>query len=490
MAQKTVAPFHVTIVDYGMGNLSSVARALESLHAQVVVTNKPHDIEQAQRLILPGVGAFGEGIKNLRKLGLIEPLENKVRSQKTPFLGICLGMQLLAHESTEHGRHQGLGWIPATVRPFETNSSGLKTIHIGWDEVVPTKPNVLFAGLKRIPYFYFVHGYHVVCEQSDTVCATSAYGTPFTSAIQQDNIFGVQFHPEKSQEVGLGLLKNFLQWDSQADAEQAGLQLRANGKSSPTVRLVPTLLYKNGRLTKTVKFQLVESGIRQDVGHPVKAPMVYDAQLSDELVFLDFRATVEGRGPEDLITAVSEIAGRVFMPLTAGGGVRDFEDIRRLLMAGADKVAINSIAVEKPEFIRESARYFGSQCIVVSIDAKQMPNGAYQVFTHSGTKPTGLEPADWARQVEQLGAGEILLTSIDRDGTLEGYDLQLIQQVADAVKIPVIASGGAGKLQDLVEGITQAHASAVAAASIFHFRDLSPIKAKAFMRRSGLPVRE
>ena len=479
----------VTIVDYGMGNLRSVAQAFESLYADVTVTGRPEEIAKAERLVLPGVGAFGEGMKNLQRLGLVSALREQVFQKRVPFLGICLGMQLLAEESQEHGHHQGLGWIPAAVKPLSANGSGLKTLHIGWDAVTPTKPNALFAGMRRMPYFYFVHGYHLLCRDADAVCATSTYGSPFVSAVHRENIFGVQFHPEKSQEAGLGLLKNFLEWRPGAAFEPFAVEAENPGAYTPKIRLIPTLLYQNGRLTKTVQFRPAE-GIRWDVGHPVKAPMVYDAQLTDELIFLDIHATLEGRGVEQLAEAVSHLAGAIFMPLTAGGGIRTVEEIRRLLAAGADKVAINSAAVLNPSLIRQAAAIFGNQCVVVSIDAKRMPNGSYQVFTHSGTRPTQRDPAEWARDAEAGGAGEILLTSIDRDGTLQGYDLDLVRTVADAVKIPVIASGGAGKLQDLVEVITQGHACASAAASIFHFRDISPMKAKAFMKGAGLPVRD
>jgi len=254
-------------------------------------------------------------------------------------------------------------------------------------------------------------------------------------------------------------------------------------------RLIPTLLLKNGRLVKTIRFQTVTNGLGRDVGHCVKAPMVYDAQLSDELIYLDMHATVEGRGVEQMEGVLANVAGECFMPLTAGGGISTLDDIRTLLKAGADKVSVNTAAVRRPAFITEGARAFGSQCIVVSIDAKMVGDGKYEVFTHSGTRPTGLDPVDWARQVADAGAGEILLTSIDRDGTRMGYDLDLIRMVSGAVNIPVIASGGVGKLQDLVDGITLGHASAVAAASIFHFTDQSPIKAKAYMRRKGIKVR-
>ena len=253
-------------------------------------------------------------------------------------------------------------------------------------------------------------------------------------------------------------------------------------------RLIPTLLIKNGRLVKTIGFQTVASGLGRDVGHPVKGPVVYDAQLADELVYLDIHASIENRGIEDLRNAVVGVVGECFMPLTVGGGISTMEDVRTLLKTGADKVCINSAAVDNPEFLTEAAKSFGSQCIVVSIDARKQ-NGGYQVYSHSGTQPTGLDPVEWAEQAAAAGAGEILLTSIEREGTRQGYDLDLVRQVADAVDIPVIASGGVGKLQDLVDGIKVGHASAVAAASIFHFTDQSPIKAKAYMKRYGLSIR-
>ena len=253
-------------------------------------------------------------------------------------------------------------------------------------------------------------------------------------------------------------------------------------------RLIPTLLLKNGRLVKTIRFQTVENGLGRDVGHCVKAPMVYDAQLADELIYLDMHASIEGRGTDQIRDVVAGVVGECFMPLTAGGGISTLEDIRSLLKAGADKVSINTAALLDPGFVSQAASAFGSQCIVVSIDARRVA-GRYEVYSYSGTRPSGLEAPDWARQVEAAGAGGILLTSIDRDGTREGYDLELVQAVSDTVRIPVIASGGVGKLQDFVDGIVTGHASAVAAASLFHFTDQSPIKAKAFMKRYGIKVR-
>jgi len=228
------------------------------------------------------------------------------------------------------------------------------------------------------------------------------------------------------------------------------------------------------------------SGLR-DTGNPITAAKVYDAQRVDELVFLDIAATEENR--RILFDVVQGVAEQCFMPLTVGGGVRTLDDMRRLLQMGADKVTVNTAAVERPALVEEAARTFGSANVVVSIDAKRRGGGRHEVWTHSGRQATPLEAVQWARQVVAAGAGEILITSIDREGTMAGYDLELVGAVADAVAVPVIANGGAGTLQHLVEAVTIGHASAVAASSIFHFTDQSPIKARSYMQGAGLHVR-
>jgi cyclase len=245
---------------------------------------------------------------------------------------------------------------------------------------------------------------------------------------------------------------------------------------------MPTLLFKDVGLVKGVAF---DSWRR--VGSAMQAVKVYNLREVDELVFLDITATRAGRPPD--FAAVDELADECFMPLTVGGGVRTVEDVRRLLQVGADKVAINTAAVERPELIREVASRFGSQCVVVSIDVRRHPGGRCEVFTHSGTSATGLDPVDLARRVAELGAGEILLTSIDRDGTMEGYDVERIRGVSAAVSIPVIASGGAGNYAHMAEAIEQGQATAVAAASIFHFTEQTPLEAKRFLRGRGINVR-
>ncbi len=248
------------------------------------------------------------------------------------------------------------------------------------------------------------------------------------------------------------------------------------------VRIIPCLDVKDGRVVKGVNFvDLV------DAGDPVEQARVYDAAGADELCFLDITASSENR--DTLYDVVRGTAEQCFMPLTVGGGVRTVDDIRKLLLAGADKVSINTAAVARPEFVKEAAEKFGAQCIVVAIDAKETGPAKWEIFTHGGRNATGLDAVEWARRMVSLGAGEILLTSMDRDGTKSGFDCALTRAVADAVTVPVIASGGVGTLDHLVAGVRDGHASAVLAASIFHFGTYSVAEAKAHMAAAGLPVR-
>jgi cyclase len=248
------------------------------------------------------------------------------------------------------------------------------------------------------------------------------------------------------------------------------------------IRIIPCLDVKDGRVVKGVNFVNLK-----DAGDPVEQAMLYDAAGADELCFLDIAASHENRGI--LLDVVRRTASVCFMPLTVGGGVRTLEDIRALLLAGADKVSVNTEAVRRPEFVREAAEKFGSQCIVAAIDAKQVSPGKFEVFTHGGRNATGLDAVAHAKKLVEYGAGEILLTSMDRDGTRVGYDLPLTRAIADAVTVPVIASGGVGGLDDLVAGVREGHASAVLAASIFHYGEATIAQAKEKLREFGLPVR-
>jgi imidazole glycerol-phosphate synthase subunit HisF len=247
------------------------------------------------------------------------------------------------------------------------------------------------------------------------------------------------------------------------------------------VRVIPCLDVKDGRVVKGVNFVDL-----QDAGDPVEQARLYDREGADELCFLDITASHEKRGI--ILDVVARTADQCFMPLTVGGGVRTIEDVRQLLLAGADKVSINTEAVRRPDFVREAAEKFGAQCIVVAIDAKRAGQG-FEVFTHGGRNATGIEAIGWAERMVELGAGEILLTSMDRDGTKSGFDLELTRAVSDAVSVPVIASGGVGTLDHLVDGVAKGHASAVLAASIFHYGTYRIAEAKAHMAKAGIPLR-
>ena len=247
-------------------------------------------------------------------------------------------------------------------------------------------------------------------------------------------------------------------------------------------RIIPCLDVDAGRVVKGVNFVDI-----RDAGDPVEVARRYNEAGADEVTFLDITATHEER--DTTLHTVEKMASQVFIPLTVGGGVRTLQDIRNLLNAGADKTAINSAAVHNPEFVREAADRFGSQCIVVAIDAKQVGENKWEIFTHGGRKPTGIDAVEWAKKMDAYGAGEILLTSMDRDGTKNGFDLALTRAISDAVSVPVIASGGVGNLQHLVDGVLQGGADAVLAASIFHFGEYTVAEAKAFMQDAGIEMR-
>jgi len=249
-------------------------------------------------------------------------------------------------------------------------------------------------------------------------------------------------------------------------------------------RIIPCLDVDNGRVVKGVRFVDIK-----DAGDPVEIARRYDREGADELTFLDITASSDNR--DTMVHVVEQVAGEVFIPLTVGGGIRTLDDIRRMLNAGADKVSINTAAVARPEFVREAAERFGSQCIVVALDAKQVSEDPmrWEIFTHGGRKPTGLDAIEWARRMVAYGAGEILLTSMDRDGTKQGFDLELTRAISEAVSVPVIASGGVGNLQHLADGILQGKADAVLAASIFHFAEYTIRQAKEHLAARGIKVR-
>ena len=247
-------------------------------------------------------------------------------------------------------------------------------------------------------------------------------------------------------------------------------------------RVLPLVLLTGYNVVKSIKFSTYRT-----LGNPITICRIYESRGVDELVLLDIRATVERRGPN--LDIIRDISGECFMPLTIGGGITDVEQVRKILRAGADKVSVNSAAVENPQLVADIAREFGSQCCVVSIDAKQTEAVGYEVYTHGGKQPTGKSPVDWAREVEALGAGEILLNSIDRDGAMQGYDIDLLKSVTSAVSIPVVAAGGAGEPKHFSQVFQDAHVSAIAAASIYHFTSFTPMEVKRELNARGIAVR-
>jgi len=249
-----------------------------------------------------------------------------------------------------------------------------------------------------------------------------------------------------------------------------------------TVRIIPCLDVKDGKVVKGVHFENLKIA-----GDPVENASFYSKEGADEIVFLDISATIEGR--KTMVDVVKKVAEVVFIPLTVGGGINSIEDIEKLLSNGADKISINTSAVKNPKIIEEGAKKFGSQCIVIAIDAKKIKEGKWEVYIESGKKPTGIDVIEWAKKVEDLGAGEILLTSIDKDGTQDGYDIELTKSVSENVNIPVIASGGAGKLQHLYDAIVYGKASAILIASLLHFRILTISQIKSYLKEKGIEVR-
>ena len=254
-------------------------------------------------------------------------------------------------------------------------------------------------------------------------------------------------------------------------------------------RVIPCLDVHDGQVTRGVQFGKAEAGELRNVGDPVELALRYNEQGADEMVFFDITASAHGR--QTMVDVIERSADQCFMPLTVGGGIRTLEDMSIMLKAGADKVSINSAAVKNPEFVRQAAERFGSQCIVVAIDAKQVSSEPqrWEIFTHGGRQPTGIEVIGWAKRMVEYGAGEILLTSMDRDGTKDGFDIPLTRAISDAVDVPVIASGGVGKIEHLAQGVIEGHASAVLAASIFHFQEHTVMEAKQQMQNMGIEIR-
>lgn len=509
----------LTLLDYGAGNVRSVINAIEALGETVKVARSGEDILSADRLVFPGVGAFGSMMDRLEEKGFVGPLRAYLRADR-PFLGICLGLQALFEESEEAPGIRGLGLLRGKVKRFRVD---LSVPHIGWNGLNVRKPSRIFHGLKGDEKFYFVHSYHVAPEDQDAVLTTTDYGYPFASAIEVGNRIATQFHPEKSGAAGLAILNNFLK-----SAGATTPPVRVTGGTRLAKRIVACLDVRaddRGDLvvTKGDQYDVREKGSARPVrnlGRPVELARRYYSEGADEIAFLNITGfrdfPLEDMPMLEVLRQTSE---NVFVPLTIGGGIRNYRDKKgrsytalevaaEYFRSGADKVSIGSDAVLTVETylktgrrtgasaIEEISGVYGSQAVVISIDPRRVyarspkglgprmmetalpgPHGEsycwYQCTVNGGREGRDVDAVTLAEVCEELGAGEILLNCIDRDGTNLGFDIELIRAVERAVSIPVIASSGAGSVEHFRDVFVETGAEAALAAGILHRKEVS-----------------
>lgn len=457
----------VVIVDSGVANLASIAGAFGRLKAAAVVTDDPAAVRRGARLVLPGVGAFGAGMAALRVRGLDSAVREAV-TNGTPLLGICLGLQMLCEASEETPGVAGLAVIDGTCRRLP---AGVRVPHLGWNRVAPDpEMRLVTDGVAA-----FANSYALREAPAGWATAWTSHGGRFVAALERGALLACQFHPELSGAYGAALLDRWLTGRSGARGPAV------NGTSGLLRRIVPCLDVRDGRVVKGIRFQ----GLR-DAGDPAEQAALYEAQGADEIVVLDVAASPEGRDTQ--IETVRRVRAAIRIPLTVGGGVRAVDDARRLLAAGADKVSVNTAAVRRPALLGELAEAFGRQCVVLAIDARRTPADNWEVLIVGGRDAASKDAVAWAREGERLGAGEILLTSWDRDGTRAGHDTELLRAVAAAVRVPVIASGGVGTREHVAAAFA-AGADAVLAASVFHDGDETVAGIKADLAVRGIEVR-
>jgi len=403
-------------------------------------------------------------MENLKRFGLVEVVRKAAATK--PFLGICLGMQVLFEHSEEDGGVDLLGIFPGRVRRFP-DVAGCKVPEIGW--------NSTQAG-----EYYFVHSYAADIIP-DTFLTASYAGVTFTAMVKRGNLWACQFHPEKSGRIGLALIRAWLEG---SELPPSALNASPSSFATLTRRVIPCLDVRNGRVTKGVKFK---NNI--DLGDPVEMAVKYTEGGADELVFYDITASAEHR-PID-IGMVKAVAKAVRIPFAVGGGISKIEDIERVILAGAEKVSVNSLAVRNPQIIAEGASVFGAQCIVLGMDPYKSGKTAsgYEITTRGFREFTGMDAVEWAKRAVDLGAGEIVVNSVDADGTRAGFELEITRLIADAVGVPVVASGGAGKPEHLVEAFNCAHADAAIVAGMIHSGEYTIADIKKGMSASGVPTR-
>jgi len=458
----------VVIVDSGVANLASIASGFRRIGGNVEVTGDEGIVRDAPRVVLPGVGAFGAGLGALRARGLDKAV-TQAAARGTPLLGVCLGMQMLCEASEEAPGVAGLGVIPGTCRRLPED---VRVPPPGCNAVTAVSQ----AGLIDSGVAAFANSYALLEAPPGWTPAWTTHGVRFVAALERGRVLACQFHPELSGAYGAALLERWLSGAKAAPSAPAG----EGPEPGLLPRVVPCLDVRDGRVVKGVQFQHL-----RDAGDPASQGALYESQGADEIVVLDVAASAEGRATQ--IETVARVRAAIRIPLTVGGGVRSVDDARRLLAAGADKVSVNTAAVQRPALLSELAAEFGSQCVVLAIDARRT-GGGWEALTHGGRTPGRPDAVEWAREAAALGAGEILLTSWDRDGTRAGPDLELLRAVLDAVRVPVIASGGIGERTHVAEAF-RAGADAVLAASVFHDGDDTGDGIKADLSLHGIRVR-
>ncbi len=473
----------VVIVDTGRSNAASLAAALERAGANPMMTTDPAAVRAAHYAVLPGVGAFGAVMDRLRAMGVVEALKTRVESG-LPTLGACLGMQLFFDSSEESPGASGIGAIPGAITAY---GPGVRSPQFGWNRL--SLPESSVGGMLRgdDACAYFANSYKLDAAPAGWKTAIAYYGAPFVAAIERGPVLLCQFHPELSGAWGQALLERWLSAGcALASAPVAGPSSMMTEPSQGTLpRIIPCLDVSGGRVVKGVRFQEL-----RDSGDPAELAARYEASGADEIVMLDISAGVDGR--DTAVETVHAIRRRIGIPLCVGGGVRSLADAERILAAGADKVALNSRGYRDPGLLSGIAREFGRQCCVAAVDATRRggaPNAVPVVVLDAGRTETGTPVTDWIRRAVDAGAGEILLTSRDRDGTRSGYDLDLLRSAcAAAPGTPVIASGGAASPEQILEGL-RAGADAALLAGALHDGSLTIAAIKDYMRQSGAEVR-
>ncbi|MBK1693550.1 imidazole glycerol phosphate synthase HisHF [Chromatium weissei] len=525
----------ISLLDYGAGNVRSVRNAIQALGYTITDITCPDDILRAEKLIFPGVGAFGAAMERLQNLGYIEPLKEYLAANR-PFFGICIGLQVLFDSSEESPKVAGLGLISGQINRF--TASQLAVPHMGWNDVRVLRESALFNHYNH-EKLYFVHSYcaQPTPENAEWQLALTDYGIPFLSAVQRGNIAAVQFHPEKSGTVGLRLLQQFLSGENAIEP----IINSVNQTTHFAKRIIACLDVRTNDagdlvVTKGDQYDVREAGEVRNLGKPIELAQRYYEEGADEITFLNITAfrdfPLEDQPMLEVLRRTSE---RVFVPLTIGGGIRSFTDSSgkyysalnvadEYFRSGADKVSIGSDAVLTVErylergngdgtsAIEQIARVYGNQAVVISIDPRRVyvnspndtrhytvstttlgPNGEaycwFQCTINGGREGRDVDAIELACICERLGAGEILLNSIDRDGTGAGFDLELISAVRAAVTIPVIASSGAGTVEHFNDVFRFTNAEAALAAGIFHRHEVPIAAVKTHLRDCGIETR-